>query len=151
MWCGVCHGLQCGNLLQSSPPWDARGDNLIYQPLLAVEFLLWYLEDLLLSLSRLGICRAVYLTFFLVPFSHSCCAMFLLFPTYIFTEMPPSWLRGSSVSCNGSIGADWNCLYLAQSCPDLSSLRPPCSRTCYQHLAMCNLYRLLLSLWYHLP
>lgn len=39
------------------------------------------------------------------------------FLTYVFPKMPPSWLKGSAVSCGVSYGAGWNWLRLTRGSP----------------------------------
>ena len=59
--------------------------------------------------------------------SASPCLYFPPFLKQAFPEAPPSWLKGSAVSCSGSVGTSWNWLCPAQGSPGLSSQRPPCS------------------------
>ena len=52
---------------------------------------------------------------------------FLPFLTHIFPEAPPSWLRGSAMSCGWSAGAGCDWLFLTWGSPSISSQRWPCS------------------------
>jgi len=124
----------------SAPSWSS--------PQAAEEPLLWNPEHLLAFLSLSPWCLQG--CFFHIVFSvlslNSCTAGFLPFAKYIYPEMPPSWLRGSAVSCSGSTRVCWSWLCLAQGspCPLPFPAAPQPAKSCHLHpvkiriMELCN-------------
>ena len=135
---GSSTGCSVDYLLHCSPPWAVGGlsSSPGSSPGAAGESLLcsgvWSIFPSPSFSNLQGCFSHVFLTPLTAALQH-----FLPFLKSIFTETPPAWLKGSAVSCGGSVLelAGKVCVWHWAAAPGVFSQRPPCSTPCYQNLA----------------